>query len=158
MWKITVAFLLFVLLAVNGESEMNKKKERELCPSGWKKYERQCYKLFKIKRNWNEAEKLCVGSKGHLVSVHKPAVNAFLKTFLQNRASHIWIGGYYATQRAAWTWRDGSKFGYTNWNAKPAVARNNKKCVLATSSKGALRWRRELCSAHFYFVCSKTAK
>jgi len=76
--------------------------------------------ITKTKISWYEAEKICEGWNGHLVTVTSSDEQTFLQNYIdknygENAMNNYWIGGYRDTDLNEWKWVTGEKWDYTNW-------------------------------------------
>ena len=119
-----------------------------------------CYKVFRSKLSWQDAENYCVREGGHLASIHSKEENDFvakLASPVVGRAEP-WIGGNDLTAEGSWAWSDGSTFSFTSWGNSPSQpdnAGNNENC-LTTNWWNAGQWNDLSCSLQDrvkHFVC-----
>ena len=117
-----------------------------------------CYRVFKSKLSWQDAENYCVREGGHLASIHSKEENDFvakLASPVVGRAEP-WIGGNDITAEGSWAWSDGSNFSFTSWGEKqPDNTGNNENC-LTTNWWNAGQWNDLSCFLQDrvkHFVC-----
>ena len=73
-----------------------------VCPSGWTRFQENCYHHFLNKTNWTDAERNCRESNASLVSIHSIYEKHFLSTFVVNK-SH-WVGAlHFGSEDFIWT-------------------------------------------------------
>jgi hypothetical protein len=61
------------------------------CPSGWQKFEGNCYLVVENYWTWEEAEIDCIIKGGHLASIHSAAERSFVNSLAPS--NHLWLGG-----------------------------------------------------------------
>jgi len=74
-------------------------------------------KLTWTKANTAAAERRHSGTHGRLVVITSKEQNAFLQKLLPGNGAKAWIGLSDAAEEGRFVWVDGSRPGYTNWNA-----------------------------------------
>ena len=95
------------------------------CYPGWKKFEKNCYRLSTGIKFWMDAENDCIDQNAHLVSIHSHEEMKFVQKITHNM-DQVHLGATrnnFNTQTAnkySFDWTDGSKFDYENWaNREP---------------------------------------
>ena len=87
------------------------------CENGWTPFTHtgQCYKLFRLGRNWPEARAYCQGHRttGDLASIPDQETNELIMSLLPQSGTY-WIGGTDAASEGAWQWSDGTPWVYTS--------------------------------------------
>nr|UMW88217.1 C-type lectin [Pseudocerastes urarachnoides] len=142
---ISVSFgLLVVFLSLSGTGAD--------CPSDWSSHEGHCYKVFKLLKTWEDAEKFCTEqvNGGHLVSFRSSEEVDFMIKLAYPilKASLVWIGLSDYWRDCHWKWSDGAKLDYKAWSDEP-------NCFVAkTTDNQWLRWK---CNSSRYFVCKLPA-
>ena len=89
------------------------------CESGWTPFVHtgQCYKLFRLGRNWAAARAYCQGiNGGDLASIPDQETNELIMSLLPQSGTY-WIGGTDAASEGVWQWSDGTPWVYTNWRS-----------------------------------------
>lgn len=76
-----------------------------------------CYKLVSFADTWYGAEERCQRQGGHLSSVNSAFANAFIRDQALWSDTDFWLGGSEGSSFGSWTWSDGRRFSYTNWDA-----------------------------------------
>ncbi|CAO4373892.1 unnamed protein product [Caenorhabditis nigoni] len=106
-------------------SVISNRNFRRRCFHGWIQFEQDCYKPYRMRARFMEAENKCKEVGGHLTSIHSPEENDFLRGLTstghvqENRwDNNVWIGFFYEKQSETWKWLDGSPTDYTNWATK----------------------------------------
>jgi len=85
----------------------------------WKSFEGGCYKLFREKMTWYQAEQKCHRHLAHLVSITSAAENEFVVKEVFNRTeSHFWVGGRSVDGGRDFTWSDGKAWNLEDWTTK----------------------------------------
>lgn len=78
-------------------------------------YVHHVYETFQKDCTWSEAESLCEGMGGHLVTITSAEEMKKVETLLENTTlKYFWLGGY--SQGDTWYWITGETWGgYVNW-------------------------------------------
>ncbi|CAH1774292.1 unnamed protein product [Owenia fusiformis] len=124
------------------------------CEQGWSVYNSVCYRVFSIKKEWNEAEKICqVEHGGHLASVTSEKHLHWLAK-LANK-NMFWIGLNDKRELKQWEYTSENEVTYMNW--RRGFPRNkqvfHKNCVLVLSSQ---KWVNRPCvKSKAPYICSK---
>nr|UMW88214.1 C-type lectin [Pseudocerastes urarachnoides] len=140
---ISVSFgLLVVFLSLSGTGA------NQDCLPDWSSHEGYCYKVFNVKKTWEDAEKFCTEqvNGGHLVSFRSSEEMDFVVqlTFPIFSYNFVWIGLRGFWRDCHWGWSDGVKLDYKAWSGEP-------NCYVAkTADNQWLRWK---CNSSQYFVC-----
>nr|I7ICN3.1 RecName: Full=Snaclec rhinocetin subunit beta; AltName: Full=C-type lectin like protein 2; Flags: Precursor [Bitis rhinoceros]CCH15162.1 C-type lectin like protein 2 [Bitis rhinoceros] len=134
--------LLVVFLSLSGTGA------DQGCLPDWTLYEGYCYKVFKEKKTWADAEKFCKeqANGGHLVSLQSSEEVDFMvhQTFPILRYDFVWIGLSDFSRDCQWKWSDYSKLFYKAWNNEP-------NCFVCKTTDN--QWLRRDCNRQQYFVC-----
>ncbi|XP_039174594.1 C-type lectin lectoxin-Lei1-like isoform X1 [Crotalus tigris] len=153
---ICVSFgLLVVFLSLSGTGADSD------CPSGWSFFQQHCYRVFKQRMNWADAERSCSrkAEGGHLASIQSLAESAYVAQLASSppRLSNVWIGlsgTGKPFQKPTWQWSDGSPFGYQSWKRRqPDNLFGIEYCVELSLFSGYLQWNDQRCGSWRYFVC-----
>ncbi|XP_049744743.1 secretory phospholipase A2 receptor isoform X1 [Elephas maximus indicus] len=126
------------------------------CEPGWNPYHRNCYKLQKEEKTWNEALHSCQSDNGALTSVASLAEVEFLVTLLGNEnASETWIGLSSSKIPVSFEWSNGSSVTFTNWHThEPQIFPNRSQlCVSAEHPEG--HWKVKNCEETLFYICKK---
>ncbi|KAK6034073.1 lectin C-type domain protein [Cooperia oncophora] len=75
----------------------------------------QGYKVFKEAVTWEEARSKCKQFNADLASIGSPQENEFIHGLVHGTWEWYWIGG--KRYGSAWTWVDGTEWGYTYWSS-----------------------------------------
>nr|UMW88226.1 C-type lectin [Pseudocerastes urarachnoides]UMW88227.1 C-type lectin [Pseudocerastes urarachnoides] len=90
------------------------------CPSDWSSHEGHCYKVFKLLKTWEDAEKFCTQQENgwHLASIESVEEAEFLAQLISETLTkskyHAWIGlrDQSERQQCSSHWTDGSAVSY----------------------------------------------
>nr|AMB36341.1 C-type lectin snaclec-4 [Vipera ammodytes ammodytes] len=144
---ISISFgLLVVFLSLSGTGA------DQDCLPGWSYFEKYCYKVFKVKKNWEEAEKFCTEEvkDGHLISLHSNEEVEFMTSlaFPILKYDIVWMGLRNFWRDCPWKWSDDAKLDYKAWSDEP-------NCYGAKTTD--YQWLRWNCNDPRYFVCKSLA-
>ncbi|XP_037379304.1 secretory phospholipase A2 receptor [Talpa occidentalis] len=126
------------------------------CEPGWNPHNRNCYKLQKEEKTWNEALHSCQSENSALIEIVSLAEVEFLITLLGNEnASETWIGLSSSKIPVSFEWSNGSSVTFTNWHTlEPQIFPNRSQlCVSAEQSEG--HWKVKDCQERLYYICKK---
>merc|ERR1712013_305883 len=86
-----------------------------VCPPGGAEKEKNCYKVFDTKLNWESAEDHCQKEGGHLASIHSKEENNYIYYISKRtKKKKIWIGLSYNNKLGKWAWSDGTSLSFKN--------------------------------------------
>uniref|UniRef100_A0A1L8D654 BATXCTL20 n=1 Tax=Bothrops atrox TaxID=8725 RepID=A0A1L8D654_BOTAT len=132
--------LLVVFLSLSGTAAD--------CPPDWSSYEGSCYKVFKEKMTWADAERFCTLQQrhSHLVSFHSSEEVDFVMTltFPILKYDFVWIGLSNVWNLCDRRWSDDADLDYKPWSEEP-------ECVVSKSTDN--QWLSFPCTRLQYFVC-----
>ena len=83
-----------------------------VCPDGWIRFKKHCYKLFPQRLDWSSAMFFCIDRNSALISLHAVEESNFVKTSILASSAEqfgVWTGGYHG-QNKIWKWNDNSPF------------------------------------------------
>ncbi|KAM5268278.1 secretory phospholipase A2 receptor isoform 2-T2 [Hipposideros larvatus] len=126
------------------------------CEPGWNPYNRNCYKLQKEEKTWNEASHSCQSEKSALIDIASLAEMEFLVNLLgDENASETWIGLSSNKIPVSFEWSNGSSVTFTNWHThEPRIFPNRSQlCVSAEQSEG--HWKVRNCEETLFYMCKK---
>lgn len=126
------------------------------CEPGWNPYNRNCYKLQKQEKTWNEALHSCQSDNSTLIDIASLAEVEFLANLLRDEnASETWIGLSSNKIPVSFEWSDGSSVIFTNWHTlEPRIFPNTSQlCVSAEQSEGS--WKVKNCEETSFYICKK---
>lgn len=66
--------------------------------------------------NWNDARAQAINIGGYLANITSLVEQNFLKDWLANRYSNVWIGASDVGEEGKWIWMDGPEAGLNFWN------------------------------------------
>ncbi|XP_058047349.1 C-type lectin lectoxin-Lio1-like [Ahaetulla prasina] len=145
--------LLVVALSLSGKAGADPQ-----CPFGWFFYNGQCYKVFRQRKSWHEAEMCCRQQEegSHLASIHSWEESWFVARVVSQNVYlfNVWIGLSDPEKQRTWVWSDGSSFRYRSWKrGEPNNLFWNEYCIELWSFSGYLRWNDQRCRSRRYFIC-----
>ncbi|KAL8508636.1 hypothetical protein ACS0TY_019036 [Phlomoides rotata] len=96
---------------------LNQTHSKVSCPSGWSSNpsNTSCYKYTASNESWDESEKQCRSSDGHLASVTSLQELNELQKFCGDYSNGCWVGGRVIDGQ--WRWSDNTSY----WNASSRV-------------------------------------
>uniref|UniRef100_A0A452HA76 Secretory phospholipase A2 receptor n=1 Tax=Gopherus agassizii TaxID=38772 RepID=A0A452HA76_9SAUR len=124
------------------------------CNTGWYPYNRNCYKLHKEEKSWNEALLSCKTDNSNLISITSLADVELLINLLEDEnVTETWIGLNSNKTPVIFQWSDGSSVTYTNWHKQePNIfQRTSQLCVSAQGSAG--HWQVKNCEDRYFYIC-----
>lgn len=131
----------------------------ETCDEEWTLFGRRCFRLFKHKFTFNEAEVFCRSYDGDMASIHSEDENNFILDMARNEnwlTHHIWLGGKRITEYTDFDWTDSSTRDY-----KPVlrfVRDTDKLCVASANWPDyGNYWNYQSCYSQYASFCVKTA-
>ena len=104
------------------------------------------YKVHTNKKTWSDAEAHCQSEGGHLISVLDEEEQQ--KIMIATGEGSFWIGASDQGKEGAWTWTDGSPWGYSSWSPKYDNGINTN-CAL----KSDRTWYYYYCTQPLQFIC-----
>nr|BBN67125.1 bitiscetin-3 subunit alpha [Bitis arietans] len=140
--------LLVVFLSLRGTGA------DEGCLPDWSSRVEHCYKVFKERKTWEDAEKFCVENSGHLASIEGKEEADFVAQLLSQALKkskydyNVWIGlrDESKTQQCSPQWTDGSLTFYENLD-EPT------KCFGLGEHTGYRTWTDLPCGQKNPFIC-----
>lgn len=125
----------------------------------------KCLKVFQKSLTWLAAETACTqwSPDAHLASASTAGYNTDINTIAKsncpkdntNNTVSAWIGLKDTTKAYGWSWSDGSKFSYTNWNSNEP---NNQGLEIYVEIRGDGKWNNSDGNAtQSCYVCSRPA-
>ncbi|XP_078697438.1 uncharacterized protein LOC144925334 [Branchiostoma floridae x Branchiostoma belcheri] len=100
---------------------------RPWCQSGWNSHDNYCYKLVNVIADYESAKRYCSSQSANLVSIGSPEENTFVTNLITNVRNPVWIGLKRRYNR--WTWSDGSRLVYKNWQTRGQWNNGAKNCA-----------------------------
>ncbi len=96
------------------------------------------YKAFlDTNSTWWEAKFACEDIGGALVVVATKQENEFVRRMVKGKL--IWLGGSDEFEEGKWTWDNGEKFAFKNWDAKQPSATNGYNFLVLNGLTG--KWK-----------------
>ncbi|XP_029637775.1 C-type mannose receptor 2-like isoform X2 [Octopus sinensis] len=128
------------------------------CPNTWVFYDGACYKVVTELFSWEHSLQNCYLQGGDLVSINSRSEQSFIhKLVTTAKPSKIfWIGLTDAHHEGIYTWSNGDKVMYTNWNAWEPNNFVTENCVLYSTSEK--RWSDYKCNSKEGSICKKAAE
>ncbi|XP_027632302.1 secretory phospholipase A2 receptor [Tupaia chinensis] len=127
-----------------------------VCETGWNPHHRNCYKLQKEEKTWNEALHSCQSDNSTLINIASLAEVEFLVTLLAHEnATETWIGLSSNKIPVSFKWSNGASVIFTNWHTRePQIFPNRSHlCVSAEQSEG--HWKVKNCEETLSYICKK---
>ncbi|XP_071965724.1 uncharacterized protein [Antedon mediterranea] len=124
---------------------------RSECPIGWEKLDDSCYKAP------NSAE-ICSSVGSHLITIHSQRENNFANILgdTSNRGASYRIGLTVEKNNSEpFSWQDGFKVTYTNWETDKLRKQKMTKVVYMTTGSGQGKWN--IKRDYFNPICEKKA-
>ena len=132
----------------------------KVCPTGWARFKRHCYRLFPQQVDWSTAKFYCISQSSSLLSLQSETewnfvVNDIIKNSGNTVADAIgvWTGGY-TGPTDKWTWYDNSPFQslWTKWAANQPNGVSNQ-CMYLRKEE-SYQWAEILCDRYTLpFIC-----
>ncbi|XP_045415037.1 secretory phospholipase A2 receptor [Lemur catta] len=129
------------------------------CEPGWNPYNRNCYKLRKEEKTWNEALHSCQSDNSALIDIVSLAEVEFFVTLLgDENVSETWIGLSSNKIPVSFEWSTGSSVIFTNWHMlEPQISPNRSQlCVSAEQYEG--HWKVKNCEETLFYICKKAGR
>ncbi|XP_054655737.1 galactose-specific lectin nattectin-like [Dunckerocampus dactyliophorus] len=109
-------FLLCVMSGLLTASQSQ--SDNDHCPDGWTQLDNRCYIFKSEKRDFSDAESICRGYGGNLVSIHSDLENAVVRELIRRGSAvfdDTWIGLHDTVQEGDMMWTDGSVTDYFDY-------------------------------------------
>uniref|UniRef100_A0A8C3LCY8 Secretory phospholipase A2 receptor n=1 Tax=Chrysolophus pictus TaxID=9089 RepID=A0A8C3LCY8_CHRPC len=129
------------------------------CDAGWYPYNRNCYRLHKEGKSWNDALNSCQSDSSGLISISSMADAELLHNLLQREnITETWIGLYSSNISDVFEWSDGIpvKFSYWHRQEPNTFQRIGQLCVSAQGPEG--RWKVKKCEDKSFYICKKAGE
>ncbi|XP_061882748.1 C-type lectin domain family 4 member G-like [Entelurus aequoreus] len=137
-------------------TELNTTKVKT-CPSGWKKFETNCYYSSTFtKKTWYLSRSYCQGKGADLVIINSKDEMEFVNGMFTNN-KEVWIGLNDQGVEGQWKWVDGTTLTTSYWaDSQPNSYNGDQDCVeFWHRSSGKAEWNDEKCSSQRNWVCEK---
>ncbi|XP_025050896.1 C-type lectin mannose-binding isoform-like [Alligator sinensis] len=116
----TAAHLILCLLGCLVLSPWLEGAPVQKCRKDWLRYGNNCYRLFRQRKTWEDAEVECQSYSPwtHLATIHSNRETNVVSSYILRNPPDgpVWIGIHDARHNGAWTWTDGSIYHYRAWN------------------------------------------
>ncbi|XP_037077113.1 C-type mannose receptor 2-like [Pollicipes pollicipes] len=117
------------------------------CPSGWREWDRRCYRAVTSRVSWTEARQRCrkMAPTADLVSIINERENNFVFDLLKEYP--FWIGLNDREREGQFVWSSGEKYPYTNWHrpSEPNGVKHSQDCAEMLQDK---TWADNSCHVH----------
>ncbi|KAM9284675.1 LOW QUALITY PROTEIN: secretory phospholipase A2 receptor [Cariama cristata] len=111
------------------------------CDAGWYPHNRNCYRLHKEEKSWNDAFISCQSDNSGLISISSMADAELLLNLLESEnVTETWIGLYSNSTPAVFEWSDSTPVKFSNWHSQEpnTFQRTGQLCV---SAQGPGHWK-----------------
>lgn len=119
------------------------------CAKSWEEYGEYCYKYFKVKKTWSDAEAHCESLNGDLMSIHGSGALEILERLDQKKPA--WIGLRKEARGRRYEWSDESPFDFNFWERGDSEDRLERQCI--QMDEVSRRWSGASCETTIGFVC-----
>ncbi|XP_054685920.1 secretory phospholipase A2 receptor [Grus americana] len=129
------------------------------CDAGWYPHNRNCYRLLKEEKSWNDAFISCQSDNNELISISSMADAELLLNLLESEnVTETWIGLYSNKTPAVFEWSDGTPVKFSNWHSQEpnTFQRTGQLCVSAQGSAG--HWKVKKCEDRSFYICKKAGE
>jgi hypothetical protein len=114
-----------------------------------------CFKLYGINKNWNEAEQNCKNDGGHLVYIDSDAKFSDVKKMAEGVNGYIWIDGRRQDTSSPWVTSHGDKLTKFYWLSGQPENFSTDLCLLLDTGKNR-EWHDANCNDSFASLCEIT--
>ena len=135
-----------------------------VCPDGYLKFNNDCFRIHNQLRTWEDASKICKRENAMLTKIDSEEMNSFLvdKMFPVGSSSNaFWIGLKDRKKTGRFSWSDGSRLtraSYKKWSLFARKREKRMRACVVVSRIYKNKWKDEICSREFPFVCQKKAE
>ncbi|XP_010711967.1 secretory phospholipase A2 receptor-like isoform X1 [Meleagris gallopavo] len=129
------------------------------CDAGWYPYNRNCYRLHKEGKSWNDALISCQSDSSGLISISSMADAELLHNLLQREnITETWIGLYSSNVSVVFEWSDGTPVKFSYWHSQEpsTFQRIGQLCVSAQGPEG--HWKVKKCEDKSFYICKKAGE
>ncbi|XP_048809440.1 secretory phospholipase A2 receptor isoform X1 [Lagopus muta] len=129
------------------------------CDAGWYPYNRNCYRLHKEGKSWNDALISCQSDSSGLISISSMADAELLRNLLQREnVTETWIGLYSSNISVVFEWSDGTPVKFSYWHSQEPTTfqRIGQLCVSAQGPDG--HWKVKQCEDKSFYICEKAGE
>ncbi|XP_034716633.1 CD209 antigen-like isoform X2 [Etheostoma cragini] len=125
------------------------------CPTGWRKYENNCYFTSTGSKNWTRSREYCQSKGADLAIIKSQAERRFING-LYSSDKEVWIGLTDEGVEGQWVWVDGTPLTTAYWDkGQPnSYKGGNQDCVeFWHRATGYGDWNDENCNLEQHFIC-----
>ncbi|KAM6077828.1 secretory phospholipase A2 receptor isoform 1-T1 [Theristicus caerulescens] len=129
------------------------------CDAGWYPRNRNCYRLHKEEKSWNDAFISCQSDSSGLISISSMADAELLLNLLESEnVTETWIGLYSNNTPIVFEWSDSTPVKFSNWHSQEpnTFQRTGQLCVSAQGSEG--HWKVKKCEERSFYICKKAGE
>ncbi|XP_042678556.1 secretory phospholipase A2 receptor isoform X2 [Centrocercus urophasianus] len=129
------------------------------CDAGWYPYNRNCYRLHKEGKSWNDALISCQSDSSGLISISSMADAELLRNLLlRENVTETWIGLYSSNISVVFEWSDGTPVKFSYWHSQEPTTfqRIGQLCVSAQGPDG--HWKVKQCEDKSFYICEKAGE
>ncbi|XP_041356467.1 lithostathine-1-beta-like [Gigantopelta aegis] len=117
----------------------------------------RCIRLHYEEADWKTANSTCQSEGSSLVKIETNSSNRAIKTFLQTHdilMSHsYYIGGWWSSDDARYTWGDGTPIEFTaGWQTGHPQEPEDGRCVVLDNTSN-MSWKDSPCGNLLWFIC-----
>ncbi|XP_064631578.1 perlucin-like isoform X1 [Lineus longissimus] len=134
-----------------------------VCPSGFFRFQRSCYRFSEMRATWLEAQGFCKAMGANLASIEYWQENRYIVGYIKRHHSKFknkafkrsfWIGGNDFANEREWRWVETQeKVRYQNWyHGQPDNAKNSEHCM-ELEKKYKYQWNDQSCELRNHFIC-----
>ena len=113
---------------------------------------RSALRYYNTRKQWPEAEAICVATGSHLASVLSQEDMDVLSDLVEGNT--VWLGGSDRTGLGDWEWVGGEHWQFSDWQS--GKYKPDAKHIKVAAYNGK-QWRNYGPKAQFHFVCKPTA-
>ncbi|XP_062592104.1 snaclec 5-like isoform X1 [Saccostrea cucullata] len=131
----------------------SKKPIQPVCSSGWKRYNKHCYRLFSTKMNWFQAQMFCRKQGTTLLQINDARESMWLlKNFPKVR---YWIDLTDIGKERTWmSLSTGKGPTFTNWaKGQPDYGKLKQHCAYCANWSGRGEWDNGECDYKTQVIC-----
>ncbi|KAM9802748.1 secretory phospholipase A2 receptor-like isoform 2-T2 [Syngnathus typhle] len=125
-------------------------REPRCLDESWEEFAGFCYKAFEDKKNWADAQTVCMKLGANLVSILSEVEEKWVKKASDLDTSDMWTGLNDLSVLGMFEWSDHHEVTFTNW--APEEPKNSEKdCVAMSQMTG--KWKQMSCELPNSFMC-----
>ncbi|XP_074729478.1 secretory phospholipase A2 receptor isoform X3 [Strix uralensis] len=129
------------------------------CNAGWYPHNRNCYRLHKEEKSWNDAFISCQSDNSGLISISSMADAELLLNLLESEnVTETWIGLYSNNTPISFEWSDSTPVKFSDWHSQEpnTFQRTGQLCVSAQGPEG--HWKVKKCEDRSFYICKKAGE